>query len=152
MKIPALIASAALAISSILTAAPAAQWAADRCAAAAQPNPNPVLVGVRAAHHDPPDDPPSTAWSSTSPADCRRTCGCTTSASSSPTGRVGGCVPGRAMLTVRFSRADAHDASGPTAPARVAFTLPNVMTAVRAGDFEASRPTGWVSRSGRPST
>ncbi|GAA2154036.1 hypothetical protein GCM10009844_39300 [Nocardioides koreensis] len=47
-------------------------------------------------------------------------------------------IAGRAILSVRLEPADAHDASGSaTAPRRVAFPLPNVMTAVRAGDFEA---------------
>lgn len=46
-------------------------------------------------------------------------------------------VAGRAVLQVRFEPADAHDASGPTAPMRRAFALPNVMTTVRSGDFEA---------------
>lgn len=46
-------------------------------------------------------------------------------------------VAGRAVLQVRFEPADAHDADGPTAARRRAFALPNVITAVRAGDFEA---------------
>ena len=47
-------------------------------------------------------------------------------------------VAGRALLRVRFEPAQAHEDDGsPTAaPRRVAFSLPNVMTAVRAGDFE----------------
>ena len=48
-------------------------------------------------------------------------------------------VAGRALLRVRFERAQAHtdDGSPTAAPRRVAYALPNVMTAVRAGDFEA---------------
>ncbi len=48
-------------------------------------------------------------------------------------------VAGQALLQVRFERAQAHTDDGrPTdAPRRVAFPLPNVLTAVRAGDFEA---------------
>ena len=47
-------------------------------------------------------------------------------------------IAGRAILQVRFSPADAHDVNGnATAPDRVAFGLPNLVTAVRAGDFEA---------------
>ncbi len=46
-------------------------------------------------------------------------------------------IAGRAILRLRFSPADAHDADGPTVTGRKAFALPNVMTAVRAGDFEA---------------
>ena len=47
-------------------------------------------------------------------------------------------VAGRAVLRVRFEPAQAHtDAGVPTAaPRRVAYALPNVMTAVRSGDFE----------------
>jgi hypothetical protein len=48
-------------------------------------------------------------------------------------------VAGRALLRVRFERAQAHTAAGATtaAPRRVAYALPNVLTAVRSGDFEA---------------
>ncbi len=46
-------------------------------------------------------------------------------------------IAGRAILQVRFFAADAHNASGATAPARKAFALPNVMTTVRSGDFES---------------
>jgi hypothetical protein len=46
-------------------------------------------------------------------------------------------IAGRAILEIRFDPADAHDASGPTAPARRTFALPNIMTTVRSGDFEA---------------
>lgn len=46
-------------------------------------------------------------------------------------------IAGRAVLKVRFGFAKAHDAGGQTVAARKAFALPNVMTAVRAGDYEA---------------
>ncbi len=46
-------------------------------------------------------------------------------------------VAGRAILSVGFDGAQAHDSQGPTVPARKAFALPNIMTTVRAGDFEA---------------
>ncbi|GAB2884120.1 AMIN-like domain-containing (lipo)protein [Nocardioides pacificus] len=46
-------------------------------------------------------------------------------------------VAGRARLLVWFDQAVAHDADGTTAPARTAYRLPNVLTTVRAGDFEA---------------
>jgi hypothetical protein len=46
-------------------------------------------------------------------------------------------IAGRAVLRVRMELADAHDRSGATAPGRRAFALPNVMTVVRSGDFEA---------------
>jgi hypothetical protein len=46
-------------------------------------------------------------------------------------------IAGRAILRVRFEPARAHDVHGATAPRRRAFALPNVMTTVTAGDFEA---------------
>jgi hypothetical protein len=46
-------------------------------------------------------------------------------------------IAGRAVLRVRFTPTDAHDADGATVAARKVFALPNVMTAVRSGDFEA---------------
>lgn len=47
-------------------------------------------------------------------------------------------VAGQALVRVRFEGAQAHTDQGmaTAAPRRVAFALPNVMTAVRAGDFE----------------
>lgn len=47
-------------------------------------------------------------------------------------------VAGQALLQVRFQPAQAHadDGSSTAAPRRVAFALPNVLTAVRVGDFE----------------
>ena len=53
-------------------------------------------------------------------------------------------VPGRAILRVVLDRAQAHDSAGhPTVPRRTAFPLPNVMTAVRSGDFEAVTTYGF---------
>jgi hypothetical protein len=46
-------------------------------------------------------------------------------------------IAGRAILSVGFDPAQAHDAQGATAPERKAFALPNIMTTVRSGDFEA---------------
>lgn len=47
-------------------------------------------------------------------------------------------MPGRAILAVTLHAAAAHtDGGRVTAPARVSFALPNVMTVARAGDFEA---------------
>lgn len=47
-------------------------------------------------------------------------------------------IAGRAILQVSLQPAQAHrdDGSSTAAPRRVAFPLPNVLTAVRAGDFE----------------
>jgi hypothetical protein len=46
-------------------------------------------------------------------------------------------IAGRAILRVRFEPAKAHNGDGPTVAARKTFALPNIMTTVRAGDFEA---------------
>lgn len=46
-------------------------------------------------------------------------------------------VAGRARLEVVLSPADAHDGDGPTTRGRTAYALPNVLTTVRASDFEA---------------
>lgn len=47
-------------------------------------------------------------------------------------------IAGRAILQVTLSPAQAHNAAGgPTAAARRVFALPNIITARRAGDFEA---------------
>jgi hypothetical protein len=45
-------------------------------------------------------------------------------------------IAGQALLRVRLVGAQAHDDQGQTVPGRKAFALPNVMTAVRTGDFE----------------
>lgn len=53
-------------------------------------------------------------------------------------------VPGQAILRVRFRPARAHDDQGrPTAgPRRQAIALPNLVAAVRSGDFEADTTYG----------
>lgn len=131
MKNTALLAAATLALSSVLTAAPAAQ-------SAAQPNPNPVLVGIRAAHHDPAGRPAFDRvvfdFTGGLPGNVR--VHYARELIQDGSGRRL-WIAGRAILGVRFFRADAHDTSGPTVAGRTAFALPNVMTAVRAGDFEA---------------
>jgi hypothetical protein len=93
----------------------------------------PTLVGVRAAHH-PGFDRVVFDFRGGVPANVRaryvdRLVG---DASGLPVR-----IAGRAVLRVRFEPAKAHDTAGPTAPSRRAFALPNVMTAVRSGDFEA---------------
>ncbi|WP_460715098.1 AMIN-like domain-containing (lipo)protein [Nocardioides dilutus] len=45
-------------------------------------------------------------------------------------------IAGRAILRVRFAGAQAHDDQGQTVLKRKSFVLPNIMTTVRAGDFE----------------
>jgi hypothetical protein len=130
-----LIASAALTMTS-LAAAPVALDATGASAAAQAPNP--VLVAIRASHHSPAGRPAfdrvAFQFRGGLPSSVRvRYVKRVVADASGKRVRV----PGRALLAVRLAPADAHDASGPTAPARVAFRLPNVMTAVRSGDFEA---------------
>lgn len=95
--------------------------------------PTPTLVGIRAAHH-PGFDRVVFEFAGSVPSSHRvryvdRLIG---DASGLPVR-----VAGRAILQVRFEPADAHNAKRATAPARKAFALPNVMTTVIAGDFEA---------------
>lgn len=60
-------------------------------------------------------------------------------------------IAGRAILKVRFASADAHNSLGqPTAPARVTYDLPNLMTVVRSGDFEAVTTYGLGLMSRQP--
>jgi len=133
VKVPALIASAALALAA-LTVAPAAPSVSQ---SVAQP-PTPVVVAVRASHHSPTGTPAfdrvAFRFRAGLPSNVRVRY--VSRVIADATGKPVP-VPGRALLGVRFSPADAHDAGGSTAPARVAFRLPNVMTAVRSGDFEA---------------
>jgi hypothetical protein len=51
-------------------------------------------------------------------------------------------VAGTKVLAVVFRGVDAHDQNGSTIRAREAFALPNVITAVQAGDFEATVTVG----------
>jgi hypothetical protein len=51
-------------------------------------------------------------------------------------------VAGTKVLAVVFRGVDAHDQNGSTIRARKAFALPNVITAVHAGDFEATVTVG----------
>lgn len=93
----------------------------------------PTLVGIRAAHH-PGFDRVVFDFDGGVPADVRaRYVDRLIADASGKTLRIAG----QAVLRVRFEPADAHNAAGPTAPLRRAFALPNVLTTVRAGDFEA---------------
>jgi len=51
-------------------------------------------------------------------------------------------VAGAKVLSLVFHGVDAHNSGGSTIPARTAFPLPNVITAVQAGDFEATVTVG----------
>lgn len=100
--------------------------------ASAPAAPVPTLVGIRAAHH-PGFDRVVFDFQGGLPASRRvryvdRLLG---SGSGLPIR-----VAGRAVLQVRFEPAKAHAGMRSTAPGRVVFALPNVMTVVRAGDFE----------------
>ncbi|HEV7212030.1 MAG TPA: GerMN domain-containing protein [Blastococcus sp.] len=94
----------------------------------------PTLVGIRAAHH-PTFDRIVFDFRNGVPA------GHQAQYVTQLTGDASGLpvpVAGRAVLRIRFSPAQAHDAAGHvTAPARVAFGLPNMLMTVRSGDFEA---------------
>ena len=95
----------------------------------------PVLVAVRAAHRDGVD---RVVFEFRGGLPAKREVGYVDRLFADGSGRRVR-VAGQALLLVRFERAQAHtDAGAPTAaPRRVAFPLPNVLTAVRAGDFEA---------------
>ena len=93
----------------------------------------PTLVGIRAAHH-PGFDRIVFEFDGGTPANVRTRYVDTLLADGSG---LPVRVAGRAVLRVRFEPARAHDATGATASARRVFALPNVMTVVRAGDFES---------------
>jgi hypothetical protein len=118
----------------LLLAGVLALTASGVATASAAPPTVPVLVGIRAAHH-PTFDRVVFDFRGGLPA--VREAGYVPELIGDPSG-LPVPVAGRAVLQVRFDQADAHDASGnATAPDRIAFPLPNVVTAVRSGDFEA---------------
>ena len=93
----------------------------------------PRLVGIRAAHH-PGFDRVVFEFAGSVPS--RRHVGYVSALIADPSGqRVR--IAGRAILSVSLSQAVAHDGAGhATAPDRIAFALPDVLTVVRSGDFE----------------
>lgn len=103
-------------------------------AGATHPPPTPTLVAVRAAHH-PGFDRIVYEFRGGLPADVR------VGYVDELLGDFSGLpvrIAGRAILRVSLEPARAHDSRGRvTAPARRSFALPNIMTTVRAGDFEA---------------
>ena len=106
---------------------------AKDAAAATQLAGMPTLVGIRAAHH-PTYDRIVFDFQGGLPArhDLSYVPALIGDASGLPVP-----VAGRAILQVRFEPAQAHTDEGtPTVPERVAFALPNIITAVRGGDFE----------------
>ena len=102
---------------------------------ASAPPPTPVLVAVRAAHRDGVD---RVVFEFRGGLPAQRQVDYVDRLFADGSGRRVR-VAGQALLRVRFEPAQAHtdDGSPTAAPRRVAFRLPNVMTAVRAGDFEA---------------
>jgi hypothetical protein len=94
----------------------------------------PTLVGVRAAHHPGYD---RVVFDFAGGLPSTRSVRYVSQLIADPSGRP---IPiaGRAILQVTMSQTNAHNSAGrSTAPTKVAFALPNVMTAVRSGDFEA---------------
>jgi hypothetical protein len=118
-------------VAPLLATSPAAVAPVGQAAAAVPPVP--TLVGIRAAHHAGFDRVVFEFRGGLPGHRVRYVDRLVADGSGKPVR-----IAGRAILRVRLSPADAHTASGaPTAPRRVAFALPNVMTAVRSGDFEA---------------
>ena len=110
--------------------APGGQAASRASATATAPR----LVGIRAAHHPGFD---RVVFQFTGALPSRRQVRYVDRLIGDPSGR-GVRVAGRAILEARFFPAVAHNSTGQvTARGRVAFALPNVMTVVRSGDFEA---------------
>jgi hypothetical protein len=94
----------------------------------------PRLIGVTAGHHPGYD---RVVFRFSGPVPARRSVRYVTRLIADPSGRRI-AIPGRAILEVSLSRAEAHTSTGAgSAPDRVAFALPNVMIAVRSGDFES---------------
>lgn len=113
----ALVGPAALATSSAATAAPV-----------------PTLVGIRAAHHPTYD---RVVFDFTGGLPSTRSVRYVSQLIQDPSG-LPLPIAGRAILAVTMSPTNAHnDAGQVTAPGKIAFALPNVMTVVRSGDFEA---------------
>ena len=123
-----------LAAGALVVPVASAGAAAVPAQAVAQAQGAPTLVAVRAAHH-PGFDRVVFEFTGRVPASRRviyvnRLIG-------DPSG-LPVRIAGRAILQVRFEAANAHnDVGRATAPGRIVFPLPNVMTAVRSGDFEA---------------
>lgn len=94
----------------------------------------PRLVAVRAAHH-PGFDRVVFEFSGSVPS--RRNVRYVSRLVADPSGKPVR-IAGRAILEASFSPATAHTAAGAfTAPGRIAYALPNVITVVRSGDFES---------------
>lgn len=121
----------ALALAPGLVAPSGAQSARE----ASAPPPTPVLVAVRASHHG---DVDRVVFEFRGGLPTSRQVQYVDRLTADGSGRPVR-VAGQALLRVRLEPAQAHtDAGAATAaPRRVAYALPNVLTAVRSGDFEA---------------
>lgn len=122
----------AVVLAPALVAPSSGQAASDAVSAAPS---TPILVAVRAAHRDGVDRVVFEFRGGLPP---QREVGYVDRLVADGSGRRVR-VAGQALLRVRFEHAQAHtdDGAATAAPRRVAYALPNVMTAVRAGDFEA---------------
>lgn len=121
----------ALGAAGVLTTGSSAQVAPSHVAATATAS---RLVAVRAAHHPGYD---RIVFEFSGPAPSRQHVRYVNRLIADPSGRP---IPiaGRAILAASFFPATAQGgAASVTAPERAAFALPNVMTVVRAGDFES---------------
>ena len=121
----------ALGAAGVLTAGSSAQVAPSHVAATATAA---RLVAVRAAHHPGFD---RIVFEFSGPSPSRQHVRYVNRLIADPSGRP---IPiaGRAILAASFFPATAQGgAASVTAPERAAFALPNVMTVVRAGDFES---------------
>jgi hypothetical protein len=124
MRIRSLVSSALLAVSAALSAGVVSDGAV------ADPV-TPTLVAIRAAHHPDYDRIVYEFEGGLPSSEVRYVDQLVGDPSDLPVR-----IAGRAILLVRFTPAQAHDAAGPTAPTRQAFALPNIMTTVQAGDVE----------------
>ena len=117
-------------VAAVAVNAPSGQ-AASRPATTAS---TPRLVGIQAAHHPGFD---RVVFRFAGPVPSRRHVRYVNQLIADGSGnRI--AIAGRAILSVSLSPAEAHDGVGrPTTSGRIAFALPNVMTVVRSGDFEA---------------
>ncbi|WP_432565166.1 GerMN domain-containing protein [Kineococcus sp. SYSU DK003] len=103
-------------------------------ASAATAPPTPTLVGIRAAHHTGYD---RLVFDFHGGLPSRITTGYVGELLGDGSG-LPVPLPGQAKLQIRFEGTDAHDEAGaPTAPGALALPLPNAMSLVRAGDYEA---------------
>ncbi len=94
----------------------------------------PRLIGITAGHHPGYD---RVVFRFSGPVPARRNVRYVTRSITDPSGRRI-AIAGRAILEVNLLLAQTHTSTGTgSAPNRIALALPNVMSAVRSGDFES---------------